>query len=118
MSDPALLTIQQIVLRALHGRKGSLKVHAALGELMAADAMVNLCTFLGLEVEDSASPDERERVSRVDYRVVVEVNAAWSTFEAAEDNIAASRMLVPVLRAAAAELRGIVKHVDFYDDDA
>jgi hypothetical protein len=112
------LTVQQMVLRGLQARRGTPKVTAALGELLAADAMVNLCSFWGLCITDKMDTAERERRNALDRRARSDVKAAWTRFEEATDVADASRQLIPVLLSAAKDLRSLVAHIDFYDDEA
>lgn len=116
MSSVKVQSVDRLVLRALQQGVGTMKVMAALGELLAADAMVNLCSAVGYWSEDSYSDADRARISDLDYQAVVQVNEAWAAFEAAEDRVAASAQLVPVLLSAASTMRELVKDVDFYND--
>lgn len=116
MSSAKLQSIYTIVVRELQARKGSMKVTAALGELLAADMMVNLCSAAGVWNEEPYSDADRQVIDEVDQRVHVQVNEAWAAFEAAEDRVAASAQFVTVILSATKALRELVKGIDFYDD--
>jgi hypothetical protein len=116
MSVPKLLSLRTIVLKALATPRGSMKVTAALGELLAADAMVNLCSLVGFWNAMEHGEKELHRVAEIDQRAHEAVNQAWRTFEAAPDAMAASGEFVEVLRDATADLRSLLSGVDFYDD--
>jgi hypothetical protein len=112
-----MLSLDAIVLRALRAPLGTLKVEAALGELLTANAMSNLWFYQGLKGDlriPEASIEQAGRRIETIYRAV---NEAWSVFEETEDKIAASKRIIPILRSAAAELRSFLGNLDFYDDD-
>jgi len=116
MTSPRIQSISALVLRELQRRKGSMKVTAALGELLAADAMMNLCSAVGFWNTSEYSDEFRRKVNNVDMRVHVEVNEAFAVFEATDDAKLASERLIPVLRAGAHAIRELLTDVDFYDD--
>ncbi|NUP13545.1 MAG: hypothetical protein HOW73_46505 [Polyangiaceae bacterium] len=83
------LSLADIIEHALQSRKGTLKVTAALGGLLAADAMINLCSFVNFW--ERYREAERRHISAVDHRVFETVSRAWIEFDGGPDDVAASR---------------------------
>lgn len=114
------MKVADIVEQGLRVPRGSFKVAAALGELLAASSMFDLWMYQCLKGSLPTTDSELERAGRRSGEINVELGQAWAQFMDATattpDHVDASAKLVPVLLAAARELRGFLGDLDFYDD--
>ncbi len=114
------MKVADIVEQGLREPRGSFKVAAALGELLTASSMFDLWMYQCLKGSLPRTDSELERAGRRSGQINLELGQAWAKFmgttATTTDHVEASATLVPVLLAAARELRGFLGDLDFYDD--
>ncbi len=109
-------TPRQIALEAINGTEGSVKLDAAFGELLSADAMFNLWSYQTIKGDLYVSQAALDAADTKYTELLSELNQAWDIFVASSDKHLASGALITVALRVARDLKGILGDIDFYDD--